>query len=178
MYQSKLGQQMIRGPRRSEPPRKETVGATKPWWKKNKQNEDAGDFNKTRLQRETAKHHLNPNASEAKNGHSQVAEVATVTLAEKKRAPVRRQKTGRNLACANAEWQPLRTRSETAKHHLNPSSGEAKNTTQTGSRFWQWIRNSETSPKSELTRSKKRSVARGRSGTFGTSKEKEKSPST
>ena len=31
MYQSKLGQQMIRGPRRSEPPRKETVGATKPW---------------------------------------------------------------------------------------------------------------------------------------------------
>ena len=125
---------------------------------------------------ETAKHHLNPSSGKANNGHSQVAEVATVPLTEKKRAPVRRQKTWRNLACANAEWQPLRTRSETAKHHA--SSGEAKNTTQTGTRFWQWIRNSETPPKSELTRSKKRLAARGRSGTFGTPKEKEKSPST
>ena len=66
--------------------------------------------------------------SEAKNGHSQGCEVAPLEpLKEKKRAPVRRQKTWRNLAWTNAKRQPLGNGCETAKHHLNPSSGEAKN---------------------------------------------------
>ena len=77
---------------------------------------------------ETAKHHLNPSSGEAKNGHSQGCEVAPLEpLKEKKRAPVRRQKTWRNLAWTNAKRQPLGNGCETAKHHLNPSSGEAKN---------------------------------------------------
>ena len=77
---------------------------------------------------ETAKHNLNPSSGEAKNGHSQGCEVAFLEpLKEKKRAPVRRQKTWRNLARTNAKRQPLGNGCETAKHHLNPSSGEAKN---------------------------------------------------
>ena len=48
-------------------------------------------------------------------------------LKEKKKAPVRRQKTCRNLAWTKAKRQPLDNGCETAKHHLNPSSGEAKN---------------------------------------------------
>ena len=77
---------------------------------------------------ETAKHHLNPSSGEAKNGNSQGCEVAPLEpLKEKKRAPVRRQKTWRNLASTNAKRQPLGNGCETAKHHLNPSSGEAKN---------------------------------------------------
>ena len=43
------------------------------------------------------------------------------------KSPVRRQKTWRNLAWTNAKRQPLGNGCETAKHHLNPSSGEAKN---------------------------------------------------
>ena len=70
-------------------------------------------------------------------------------LKEKKRAPVRRQKTWRNLAWTNAKRQPR-----------------------------QWIRNSKTPPKSELRRGKKWSFAGGRSGTFGAPKGEEESPST
>ena len=77
---------------------------------------------------ETAKHHLNPSSGEAKNGPSQGCEVAPLEpLKEKKRAPVRRQKTWRNLAWTNAKRQPIGNGCETAKHNLNPSSGEAKN---------------------------------------------------
>ena len=77
---------------------------------------------------ETAKHHLNPVSGEAKNGHSQGCEVAPLEpLKEKKKAPVRRQKTWHNLARTNPKRQPLGNGSETAKHHLNPVSGEAKN---------------------------------------------------
>ena len=77
---------------------------------------------------ETAKRHLNPRSGTAKNGHAQAAEVAPLKpLKEKKRAPVRRQKTWRNRAGTNAKREPLGNGSETAKHHLNPSSGTAKN---------------------------------------------------
>ena len=48
---------------------------------------------------------------------------------EKKRAPVRRPKTWRNLAWTIAKMQLLGHGCETTKHHLNPSSGEAKNNT-------------------------------------------------
>ena len=124
---------------------------------------------------------------------------------EKKRAPVRRQKTWRNLAWTNAKRQPFGNGSETAKHHLNPSSGAAENSHSQGAEVapleplkekkrapvrrqnvaqpsldkrktaasWQWIRNGQTPPKSELRRGKKRSFAGGRSGTFGTFKGEE-----
>ena len=62
---------------------------------------------------ETAKHHLNPSSGEAENAHSQRAEVAPLDpLKEKKKAPVRRQKTWRNLAWTNAKRQPLGNGSE------------------------------------------------------------------
>ena len=48
---------------------------------------------------------------------------------EKKRAPVRRPKTWHNLAWTIAKMQLLGHGCETTKHHLNPSSGEAKNNT-------------------------------------------------
>ena len=77
----------------------------------------------------TAKHHhLNPGSDEAKNRPSQRAEVTPLEpLKEKKQAPVRRQKTWRNLARTNPRQQPLGDGSKTAKHHLNPGSDEAKN---------------------------------------------------
>ena len=154
---------------------------------------------------ETAKHHLNPVSGEAKNGHSQGGEVAPLEpLKEKKKAPVRRQKTWHNLARTNPKRQPLGNGSETAKHHLNPVSGEAKNGHSQGGEVapleplkekkkapvqpspdkpkaaasWQWIRNSQTPPKSGLRQSEKRSFAGWRSGTFGAPKGEEKSPST
>ena len=100
---------------------------------------------------ETAEHHLNPGSGKAKNYHSPGAEVAPLEpLKEKKRAPVRRQKTWGNLTSTNAQGPPFGNGSETAKHHLNPNSGKAK----------------------------KRSVARGRSGTFGTPIGEEESPGT
>ena len=48
-------------------------------------------------------------------------------LKEKRQAPVRRQKTSRNLARTNPKRQPLGDGLKTAKHHLNPASDEAKN---------------------------------------------------
>ena len=68
---------------------------------------------------ETAKHHLNPSSGEAKNGTVCGPETAPLEPSkEKKRAPVRRPKTWRNLAWTNAKRQPLGNGSETAKHHL------------------------------------------------------------
>ena len=76
----------------------------------------------------TAKHHLNPASDEAKNPPPQRAEIAPLEpLKEKRQAPVRRQKTSRNLARTNPKRQPLGDGLKTAKHHLNPASDEAKN---------------------------------------------------
>ena len=76
----------------------------------------------------TAKHHLNPGSNQAKNRPSQRGEVAPLEpLKEKRQAPVRKQKTWRNLARTNPEQQPLGDGLKTAKHHLNPTSDEAKN---------------------------------------------------
>ena len=76
----------------------------------------------------TAKHHLNPASDEAKNRPPQRAELAPLEpLKEKRQAPVRRQKTSRNLARTNPKRQPLGDGLKTAKHHLNPASDEAKN---------------------------------------------------
>ena len=76
----------------------------------------------------TAKHHLNPASDEAKNRPPQRAEIAPLEpLKEKRQAPVRRQKTSRNLAWTNPKRQPLGDGLKTAKHHLNPASDEAKN---------------------------------------------------
>ena len=90
---------------------------------------------------------------------------------------------------------------ETAEHHLHPGSGKAKTDHSPGAEVaplepleektrgpvrrhkrttaaaWQWIRNSWTPSKSGLRQGKKLSFPRGRSGTFGTPKGKEKSPS-
>ena len=71
---------------------------------------------------------LDKRTGNAKNDHSPGAEVAPLEpLQEKKRAPVRRQKTWGNLTSTNAQGPPLGNGSETAKHHLNPNSGKAKN---------------------------------------------------
>ena len=76
----------------------------------------------------TAKHHLNPGSNLAKNPPPQRAEVTSLKpLKEKKQAPARRQKTGRNLARAHPERQPPGDGLKTAKHHLNPGSNLAKN---------------------------------------------------
>ena len=76
----------------------------------------------------TAKHHLNPNSDVAKNRPPQRGEMAPLEpLKEKRQAPVRRQKTWRNLARTNPERQPLGDGLKTAKHHLNPDSDVAKN---------------------------------------------------
>ena len=61
--------ELIRGQRQSEPPPKETVGATKPWRKKAPYRTQTP---KTAMKRvgneaETAKHHLNPSSGTAKN---------------------------------------------------------------------------------------------------------------
>ena len=76
----------------------------------------------------TAKHHLNPTWDEAKNRPPQRGEIAPLEpLKDKRQAPVRRQKTSRNLARTNPKRQPLGDGLKTAKHHLNPASDEAKN---------------------------------------------------
>ena len=76
----------------------------------------------------TAKHHLNPDASLAKNPPPQRCEVTSLNpLKEKKQAPARRQKTRRNLARTRPEQQPLGDGLKTAKHHLNPDANLAKN---------------------------------------------------
>ena len=76
----------------------------------------------------TAKHHLNPGSNLAKNPPPQRAEVTSLKpLKEKKQAPARGQKTGRNLARAHPERQPPGDGLKTAKHHLNPGSNLAKN---------------------------------------------------
>ena len=76
----------------------------------------------------TAKHHLNPASNLAKNPPPQRAEVTSLKpLKEKKQAPARRQKTGRNLARTHPERQPPGDGLKTAKHHLNPASNLAKN---------------------------------------------------
>ena len=75
----------------------------------------------------TAKHHLNPGSNLAKNPPPQRAEVTSLKpLKEKKQAPARGQKTGRNLARAHPERQPPGDGLKTAKHHLNPGSNLAK----------------------------------------------------
>ena len=76
----------------------------------------------------TAKHHLNPGSSLAKNPPPQRAEVTSLNpLKEKKQAPARRQKTRRHLARTHPERQPPSDGLKTAKHHLNPGSNLAKN---------------------------------------------------
>ena len=75
----------------------------------------------------TAKHHLNPGSNLAKNPPPQRAEVTSLKpLKEKKQAPARGQKTGRNLARTHPERQPPGNKLKTAKHHLNPGSKEKK----------------------------------------------------
>ena len=84
---------------------------------------------------ETAKHHLNPSAGTAENttfGGSKTAPLEPPK--KKKRAPVHRPKTWRNLAWTIAKMQLLGNGCETAKHHLNPSAGTAENTTFGGSK--------------------------------------------
>ena len=119
----------------------------------------------------------------------------------KEKSPSRQQKTWRNLDRTNAQRQPLGNGCETAAHHLNPGAGKAKNDHSPGAEVapleplekktsgavrrhkrttaaaWQWIRNSWTPSKSGLRQGKKLSFPRGRSGTFGTPKGKEKSTS-
>ena len=56
----------------------------------------------------TAKHHLNPGSNLAKNPPPHRGEVTSLKpLKEKKQAPVRRQKSWRNLARTNPKQQPL-----------------------------------------------------------------------
>ena len=86
--------------------------------------------------RNAAKHHLNPSSGAAENGTFGGPETAAPK--EKKRAPVRRPKTWRNLAWTNAKRQPLGNGSETAKHHLNPSSGAAENGHSRGVKWHLW----------------------------------------
>ena len=57
--------------------------------------------------------------------------------------------------------QLFRHACETAKHHLNPSSATAKDSTFGGSK-------TATPPKSELSHSKKQYIRRVQNGTFGT----------
>ena len=76
----------------------------------------------------TAKHHLNPDASPAKNPPPQRAEVTSLKpIKEKKQAPARGHKTQRNLAQTRPKQQPPGDRLKTAKHHLNPDANPAKN---------------------------------------------------
>ena len=99
---------------------------------------------------------------------------------KKKRAPVRRPKTWRNLAWTIASMQLLGHGSETAKHHLNPSSGTANRAQATAKHYLNpssgtaaetppraRFRNGRTPARFELRHSKKQYVRRVQNSTFG-----------
>ena len=152
----------------------------------------------------TAKHHLNPGSNLAKNPPPQRAEVTSLKpLKEKKQAPARGQKTGRNLARTHPERQPPGDGFKTAKHHLNPEpktlprdKSETPKGEETGPSTWtengtqpspgtpraatsrRWTQNSQTPPKSGLKPSQKPSPAACRSDKSETPKREETSPPT